>query len=848
MMDRIFNGLPYCFIYLDDILVSSASRADHLLHLSQVLTLLRDNGLVINPSKCVFARSSVEFLGHLVTSGGIIPLQRHVSALQDFPRPMNIKSLQRFLGLVNFYRRFLPGIAGILKPLTDALAGNPKSLEWSPSLERSFLAAKAALAAATPLVHPSPSASVSLAVDASATHAGAALQQFQRGAWRPLAFFSRKFSATEQRYSTFDRELLAVYLSIRHFRFLLEGRKFVIFTDHKPLVSALDRVTPPWSARQQRHLSFISEFTSDLRHTPGASNIVADALSRPETCEGSASTSPSGACRTSVSCAPVLRSASRRSPSPLQSDVSRIGKGGSEPALRSEPLVPPSAPAFTSDTSLSTPCSPRVPMPGSVPTPPMSPPPPPTSPLPQPASVTSPPPPLLSPLPLVDFAEMARQQVLCKQVQLLVSSPSLRVVQFPVVGAHLWCDISTGSPRPLVPAVFQFAVFNAIHGIAHPGIRATRRLVSARFVWKNMASDLAAWSRQCLPCQRGKVSKHHRPSPAHIEVPQRRFSHLHVDLVGPLPCSQGFTYLFTIIDRTTRWPEAVPLASTSAADCSLALLHGWISRFGMPAVITSDRGPQFTSQIWTALSDLLNLRLSPTTAYHPQSNGLVERFHRRLKDSLRSRLASTSWYSHLPWVLLGLRSSPREDSNTSAAGAVYGAELCLPGQFLDTPEAPSDDFLRRFQSLLAGSAPPPTRHNLPPPSPGSPAVLRDLNNCKFVFIRRDGHKPSLAPCYDGPYLVLSRSSSHFKLQVGAAEDSVSVHRLKPAHLPPGAGAALPARRGRPPGARRVSFLLPSGNDVRCLLPRHLGGEHCGDPGCVQAVRHEEMNQRTSIHS
>ena len=114
-------------------------------------------------------------------------------------------------------------------------------------------------------------------------------------------------------------------------------------------------------------------------------------------------------------------------------------------------------------------------------------------------------------------------------------------------------------------------------------------------------------------------------------------------------------------------------------------------------------------------------------------------------------------------------------------------------------------------------------------------MLRDLNNCKFVFIRRDGHKPSLAPCYDGPYLVLSRSSSHFKLQVGAAEDSVSVHRLKPAHLPPGAGAALPARRGRPPGARRVSFLLPSGNDVRCLLPRHLGGEHCGDPVDVQLV-------------
>jgi len=462
-------------------------------------------------------------------------------------------------------------------------------------------------------------------------------------------------------------------------------------------------------------------------------------------------------------------------------------------------------------------------------------------------------PPLLPPVPMVDFAAMARLQVTCDQVQLLITTPSLRVVPVPVDGLSLWCDLSTGLPRPLVPVKFRFAVFSAIHGIAHPGIRATRRMVSARFVWNRMASDLASWTRQCLHCQRGKVAKHHRPSPAPIPVPQRRFSHIHVDLVGPLPRSNGYTHLFTVIDRSTRWPEAIPLSSTSASDCALALLHGWISRFGMPAVITSDRGPQFTSQVWSGLSSLLNLRLAPTTAYHPQAHGLVARFHRRLKDSLRSRLASSDWYSHLPWVLLGLRSSPREDSNTSAAGAVYGAELCLPGQFLDAPEVPSEVFLRRFQSLLAGSVPPPPRHNLPPPAPGSPGVLRDLQACEYVFVRRDGHKPSLSPCYDGPYLVLSKSPTHFKLQVGAAEDSVSIHRLKPAFLPPGSGAALPARRGRPPGSvnlpRRVSFLLPSDDVVlSCLLPRHLGGEQCGDPGCVHTVRHEEMIQRTSIYS
>ena len=179
--------------------------------------------------------------------------------------------------MVNFYRRFLPGIAKILRPLTDALAGNPKSLNWSETHQESFEKAKSALSSAVPLTHPSPSAKVSLVTDASASHVGAVLQQREKSNWRPLAFFS----ATQQRYSAFDRELLGVFLALRHFHFEMEGRKFHIITDHLPLVSALFRVSPPWSARQQRQLSYISEFTSDIRHTPGSANVVADNLSHP---------------------------------------------------------------------------------------------------------------------------------------------------------------------------------------------------------------------------------------------------------------------------------------------------------------------------------------------------------------------------------------------------------------------------------------------------------------------------------------------------------------------------------------------------------------------------------------
>jgi hypothetical protein len=290
-----------------------------------------------------------------VSESGVVPLPRHVEAISGFPHPTDLQQLQRFLGLINFYRRFLPAIAGVLKPLTDLLRGAPKKFLWSSDADAAFTKAKATLVAAVPLSHPAPGAVLSLVEDASDTHVGGVLQQLQGCSWQPLAFFSKKLSPTQVRYSTFDRELLAVFSAVRHFRFLLEGCRFRLLTDHKPLVAAMSRVSPPRSARQQRQMAYLAEFTADFRHTPGETNVVADALSRtsaPSTgapaqqVPASQILPPSAAAKAPVAALPSGTEKPPPSP-PHSSDTSAIQElSPPETQTHSPPAAPPAAAPF----------------------------------------------------------------------------------------------------------------------------------------------------------------------------------------------------------------------------------------------------------------------------------------------------------------------------------------------------------------------------------------------------------------------------------------------------------------------------------------------------------------------
>lgn len=438
-MDTVLRGLDFCHCYIDDVIVASKTQEEHEKHLRTIFERLRKYGLTINIIKCVFAQQEVQYLGCQISQNGISPAAERVEAIQKHPKPKTISDLRRFLGIINFYRRFIPGAARIQIPLNKWLIGARKKdkrvINWTPESERAFQECKQLLAKQTLLSYPK-NAAMALRTDASDVSVGAVLEQKAEENWKPLGFYSHRLDKTQSKYSTYDRELLAIYLSVKYL--------YII----------------------------IGQFSTKIIHIAGTDNTVADALSRIETID-----------------MPVI----------------------------------------------------------------------------------------------VSTTELANTQTTDDELQEILKNGNrwnLHRIQVDDSDVYIYCEVTKDNLRPYVPVSLRRKIFTLTHGLSHPSDRTSRKLISRSFFWPGMNKNIAEWARTCLACQRSKVHRYTKNPPDKFETPKGRFEHVHMDIVGPLPICQNFRYCLTIIDRFSRWPEAIPLTEVTADIVATAFFTYWVSRFG----------------------------------------------------------------------------------------------------------------------------------------------------------------------------------------------------------------------------------------------------------------------------
>ncbi|KAI4897624.1 hypothetical protein NFI96_008578 [Prochilodus magdalenae] len=272
----------FVVVYLDDILVYSSNYADHVSHVRQVLRCLLHHRLFVKLEKCEFHKSTLSYLGYILSPQGVQMDDSKIQAVLKWPQPHTVKELQRFLGFANFYRRFIQNYSIVTVPLTSLLRGNPKRLKWSPAALSAFSGLKGRFTSAPILRHPDPSQPFVVEVDASETGLGAVLSQAlgKPSRLHPCAFYSRKLTLAEQNYDVGNRELLAVKAALEEWRHWLEGalHPFTILTDHRNLEYV--RTARRLNARQARWALFFTRFNFTMTYRPGTKNVKADALSR----------------------------------------------------------------------------------------------------------------------------------------------------------------------------------------------------------------------------------------------------------------------------------------------------------------------------------------------------------------------------------------------------------------------------------------------------------------------------------------------------------------------------------------------------------------------------------------
>lgn len=621
LMDRVLAGLQWetCAVYLDDVIVWSATVQDHMARLREIFTRLREAHLKLQPSKCQFLKSEVSFLGHRISEAGVATDPDKVGAVRNWPTPMNVEQLRTFVGFASYYRRFVKGFADIAAPL-HRLTQKGLKFAWSDACNDAFNQLRQKLSTTPVLSAVRHDGDFVLDTDASDTGLGVVLSQLQDGQERVIAYASCGLTKRERQYCVTRRELLAVVYGTKYFRHYLLGRPFLIRTDHNSLRWLRSFKNP--EGQVARWLERLAEFEFTIQHRPGKSHANADGLSR------------------------LCRQCGQEAEEQTTLPVSNITP---------EETVNKWNPAWTvgevqrsqeedADISVIKKWLREGPRPSQQ---------------------------------MVSGHGTVVHSLWAQWDRLIHSTSGVLYRRWTEEGRVVKYQLVT-------PRTFREEIMKALHDSVtggHLGMFKTSEKIRERFYWPGWQTDVELWCRQCAGCSARKPPAAKPRAPMVVRASGYPLQRIAIDLLGPLPRTEkGNKYIVVIADYFTKWTEAFALPNMEAGTVAAKIVEEFICRFGVPTEIHTDQGRQFESKLFAEMCSMLSIKKTRTTPYHPQSDGLVERFNRTLGAMLSQYVNDhhTDWDKNLCYVMLAYRSSVQETTRFTPHFLMFGREVRLP--------------------------------------------------------------------------------------------------------------------------------------------------------------------------
>ena len=653
LMDMVLAGLQWtnCLVYLDDVIVVGRTFREHLLNLQSVFGRLRAAGLKLQPKKCHLCSPKVEFLGHVVSAEGVSTDPKKIEKVANWPIPTSKREVQQFLGLANYYRRFVEDFAKIAKPL-HRLTEKTMKFEWSADCQASFEHLRQKLVSAPILAFPDLGKPFILDTDASDVGIGAVLSQIdENGAERVIAYASKALTKPEHRYCVTRKELLAVVSFIQHFRPYLLGRRFTLRTDHGSL-TWLSQFKEP-EGQLARWLERLQEYDFEICHRPGKKHQNADVLSR----------IPCSQCGRILQDDITPDDKHEKSIGALQEMETSVLREKSKTEIRLAQLQDDCV-GFVLKAKE------KNHKPGADD---------------------------------VKGKSMAVRRLIQLWDRLEVHDGVLWRLYDDNAGKKKWLQLIL--PRSLCDEVLQELHAGVVSG--HLGEQKMLNQLRERFYWPGMSEDVKNWCQTCATCATRKSPAPKARAPLQTIQAGYPMQVIAIDITGPFPESDaGNSYVLVVGDYFSKWVEAFAIPDQEATTVAAKLVDEVYCRFSPPEQLHSDQGRQFESELVKEICKILRIAKSRTTPYHPQGDGLVERFNRTLKQMLATTLRDYlfDWEERLRKVCMAYNTSVHCSTGYTPFYLMYGREARLPIDIAygtKTPESePVGEYAARLKKSL----------------------------------------------------------------------------------------------------------------------------------------------------